>query len=139
MRYLLDTSVVSEIRRPRAASQVVAWIRSVPPTNVFISSLVVGEVRTGIERLRARDPAQAAVLQDWLEELRRTFADRTVDIDIDIAEDWGRLNASQPISIIDGLMAATARVRGMVLVSRNVAHVARPGVRVLNPWETPPA
>ena len=139
MRYLLDTNVVSEIRRPRAAPQVVAWVRSVPSTDVFISVLVLGEVRTGIERLRKRDPAQAAVYHDWLKDLRGTFAERTIQVDGEIAEDWGRMNAADPMPIVDGLMAATAKVHGMVLVTRNVAHVARPGIRVLNPWEPPPA
>jgi predicted nucleic acid-binding protein len=135
MRYLLDTNVVSEVRRPRAEPQVVAWIRSVPQTHVFISALVLGEVRAGIERLRVRDPHQATILEDWLEDLREGFDDRTIHVDGEIAEAWGRLNAEQPIPIVDGLMAATAQVRGMVLVTRNVAHVTRRGVRVLNPWE----
>ena len=139
MRYLLDTNVVSELRRPRAAPQVTAWARSVPPGHTFISVLVLGEVRAGIERLRARDPAQAAVYREWLAELRRAFAARTILVDDAIAEDWGSLHASDPIPTVDGLMAATARVRDMVLVTRNVAHVDRPGVRVLNPWEPPPA
>ena len=138
MRYLLDTNVVSEMRRRRAEPQVVAWIRSVPQTHVFISALVLGEVRAGIERLRVRDLRQATVLEDWLEDLRESFDDRTIHVDGEIAEAWGCLNAEQPIPIIDGLMAATAKVRGMVLVTRNVAHVDRPGVRVLNPWEPPP-
>jgi predicted nucleic acid-binding protein len=138
MTYLLDTNVVSELRRPRAAPQVAAWARSVPPGSAFISVLVLGEVRAGIERLRRRDPVQAAVYRDWLEELRQTFAHRTIQVDEEIAEDWGSLNATDPIATVDGLMAATARVRGMILVTRNVAHVARPGVRVLNPWEPPP-
>jgi predicted nucleic acid-binding protein len=139
VKYLLDTNVVSELRRPRAAPQVAAWARSVPHGNVFISVLVLGDVRAGIERLRTRDPAQAAVYHDWLEDLRGTFAKRTIPVDAEISEDWGLLNARDPIATVDGLMAATARVRGMVLVTRNVAHVARPGVRVLNPWEPPPA
>ena len=139
MRYLVDTNVVSEVRRrSRAEPQVVAWMRSVPHTHVFISALVLGEVRAGIERLRPRDPLQAAALEDWLVDLRKTFDHRTIHIDGEIAEAWGRLHAEQPISIVDGLMAATARVRGMVFVTRNAAHVDRPGVRVLNPWEPQP-
>jgi predicted nucleic acid-binding protein len=139
MTYLLDTNVVSELRRPRAAPQVAAWARSVAPGSTFISVLVLGEVRAGVERLRRRDPVQAAVYHDWLEDLRRTFASRTIPVDHKIAEEWGSLNATSPIAAVDGLMAATARMRGMILVTRNVAHVDRPGIRVLNPWEPPPA
>ena len=138
MRYLLDTNVVSEIRRPRPAPQVVAWARSVPPENVFLSVLVLGEIRTGIERLRRRDPAQADVYHAWLEDLRRTFVERTLDVDGEIAEDWGRMNAAGPIAIVHGLMAATAKVHGMVFVTRNIAHVARTGARVLDPWDPQP-
>jgi predicted nucleic acid-binding protein len=100
---------------------------------------VLGEVRRGVQRLRARDPAQAAVLERWLHGLYDGFAQRIIPIDVDIAEEWGRIGAASPIAPEDGLIAATAKVRELVLVTRNVSHVARAGVRVLNPWEPPPA
>ncbi|MEA2220544.1 MAG: toxin FitB [Solirubrobacteraceae bacterium] len=78
------------------------------------------------------------MFETWLAQLESTFGEQIVSVDGEIAEDWGRLNAADPIPIVDGLMAATARVRGMTFVTRNVARVARPGVRVLNPWEQPP-
>jgi toxin FitB len=99
---------------------------------------VLGEVRRGVERLRGRDPAQASILERWLHGLYDGFAERIIPIDAEIAEEWGRIGAASPIPPEDGLMAATARVRGLVLVTRNVSHVARPGVRVLDPWEPPP-
>ena len=139
MSYLLDTNVVSEIRRSRASAEVMAWYGGTPDDAMSISVLVLGEVRRGIERLRSRDPAQAATLERWLHALHDAFADRIIPIDGEIAEEWGRLGAASPIPPEDGLMAATAKVRGLILVTRNVAHVARPGVRVLNPWEPPPA
>jgi predicted nucleic acid-binding protein len=138
LTFLLDTNVVSEIRRRNASAAVVAWYETTSDHELFVSAMVLGEVRTGIERLRRRDPAQAATLERWLHGLYDAFADRIIPIDGAIAEDWGSLNAADPMPLVDGLMAATARVRRMVLVTRNVAHVARPGVRVLNPWEPPP-
>lgn len=138
MRYLLDTNVVSEIRRRNASPHVLAWYESADSSDLFASVLMLGEVRRGIERLRRRDPSQAASLERWLHDLYASFADRIVHIDSEIAEEWGRIGADSPIPPEDGLMAATAKVRGMTLVTRNVAHVDRPGIRVLNPWEPPP-
>ncbi len=104
---------------------------------LYLSVIVLGEVRRGVERLRGRDPKQATILERWLIELYGGFANRIIPVDGEIAEEWGRLGAAAPIPQEDGLMAATAKVRGLVLVTRNVFHVDRPGVRVLNPWEPP--
>jgi predicted nucleic acid-binding protein len=101
--------------------------------------MVLGEVRRGIERLRGRNPVQAAIVERWLHQLYQAFADRIIAVDREIAEEWGRIGAGSPIPPEDGLMAATAKVHGMVLVTRNVEHVARPGVHVFSPWEPPPA
>ena len=135
MSYLLDTNVVSEARRRGGDPRVVAWLRAVPAEELFLSVLVVGEIRRGIERLRPRDPAQSEEFERWLDELRHRFADRIVPIDTAIAEEWGRINAAGPVPVEDGLMAASAKVRGMVFVTRNVADVAGTGTRVFNPWE----
>jgi len=137
--YLVDTNVVSEVRRPRAERQVMDWWDAVPSSDLFLSVLVVGEIRVGIERLRDRDPRQSAVLEDWLNGLRRDFRDRVIAVDTEIADVWGRMNAAKAGSIIDGLMAATAIVHGLVFVTRNVTHVAHTGVRLLDPWDAPPA
>lgn len=135
MTYLLDTNVVSEVRRRGGAPHVAAWLGSVRGDELFISVLVLGEIRRGIERLRGRDPAHAGVFERWLDELRRRFDDRIVTVDAAVAEEWGRITAAGPVPVEDGLMVATANVHGMVFVTRNVAHVARTGVRLLNPWE----
>ena len=135
MSFLLDTNILSEARKPAGNPNVRAWIGSVSGTDLYLSVLVIGEIRQGIERLRRRDPAQAAVYESWLTTLRRDYADRIVPITADIAEQWGRFNVPDSISTIDGLLAATAQVMGMTLVTRNTADVARSGVRVLNPFE----
>jgi len=133
VRYLLDTNVVSESRRRGGDPAVVAWLDSVRPEDLFVSALVLGEIRRGIERLRPRDPQQAGILERWLIELRERFGDRIVSIDGEIAEAWGVITAAGSVPVEDGLMAATAKVRGMVFVTRNVGGVASTGVSVLNP------
>ena len=135
MSFLLDTNVVSEARRPRGDADVKAWLASVPASDLYLSVLVVGEVRLGIERLRRHDPAQAAVYDAWLAGLRRDYGDRLLPITAEVAEEWGRMNVPDPIPTIDGLMAATAKVRGLTFVTRNTADLIRTGVPLLNPFE----
>ncbi len=134
MSFLLDTNVLSEMRKPAGDANVRAWLASVRGTDLYLSVLVVGEIRQGIERLRRRDPAQAAVYEAWLAALRRDYADRILPVTADIAEAWGRLNVPDSVPVIDGLLAATAQVWAFTLVTRNTADLARTGVRLLNPF-----
>jgi toxin FitB len=134
MTFLLDTNVISEVRKLRPDPQVMAWLDTVSSAEIFISVLTIGEIRCGIERLRRKDPAQAAALEDWLAGLRTTYVDRIVGVDARIAEDWGRLNVPDPVPVIDGLVAATAKCRGWTLVTRNTADLSRCDVRLLNPF-----
>lgn len=135
MSFLLDTNVLSEIRKSNADANVQKWFRSVHDSELYISVLVVGEIRQGVERLRRRDPGRAAVYESWLVGLQRRYRDRVVPISSEIAEEWGRLNVPDPLGVIDGLMAATAKVGGLTLVTRNTADVARTGVALLDPFE----
>ncbi|HEX6709730.1 MAG TPA: type II toxin-antitoxin system VapC family toxin [Rubrobacter sp.] len=137
MSFLLDTNVVSEPRKGRRAdANVMRWFSSVGTEELYISVLVIGEIRQGIEGLRRRDPLQASHLESWLVGLRRGYADRILPVDLDAAEEWGRMNVPDPISTRDGLMAATAKVRNMTFVTRNTFDVARTGVRLLNPFDS---
>lgn len=138
MAFLLDTNVVSEVRRAAADSNMRAWLESVPDAELYLSVLVIGEVRQGIERLRRRDPAQVAVFEAWLSTLLHDYGDRIVPVTAEVAEEWGRLNVPDPLPVVDGLMAATAKVRGWTLVTRNVSDLARTGVRLLNPFDPRP-
>ena len=135
MRFVLDTNVLSEARKgSRANAGVMRWLSSVMPEDLYISVLAIGEIRQGIEGLRRRDPIQASHLESWLAGLRRNYADRVLPVDLEAAEEWGRMNVPDPISTRDALMAATAKVRGMTFVTRNTADVERTGTELLNPF-----
>lgn len=134
MKYLLDTNVLSETRRPRGDEGVKRWVSSTPAADLYLSVLVVGEVRRGIERLKRRDPDQAEVYEAWLGTVVRDYADRILPVDAEAADEWGRMSVPDPVPIVDGLMAATAKVRGMTFVTRNTADVERIGVALLDPF-----
>ncbi len=136
MSLLLDTNVVSELRKHgRMHARVGAWFETVDDADVHLSVLVVGELRRGIERIRTRDVKQAASLERWLQRLTREHSDRILPVDRRVADEWGKLSAVRAGSPIDLLMAATARVHELVLVTRNVRHVAWTGVVCMNPFE----
>ncbi|HEX6351861.1 type II toxin-antitoxin system VapC family toxin [Actinophytocola sp.] len=134
MSFLLDTNIVSEIRRKKPNAGVAAWFESVRPSELFLSALVVGEIRQGIERLVSRAPGRAEVLEKWLGQLVTTYSDRVVPVTVEVAEVWGRLNAKGPLPVVDGLLAATALAHGWTLVTRNVRDIAPTGVRYLDPF-----
>lgn len=137
MSFLLDTNVVSEIRRSRDR-QVRAWAEEVEDVDLHLSVMTLGEIRKGIELLRGRDPAQAEVFAGWLDELYTRFADRIVPIDARVADEWGLLNATVPRNTVDSLIAASARVHGLTVVTRNTSDFEGCGVPLLNPWEYRP-
>lgn len=102
--------------------------------DLCLSVLTLGEVRRGIERLRQRDEPQTKVFESWLAEIETVFADRVVSIDAPVAEAWGRLNAATPLPTVDGLLAATALVHGLTVVTRDTTPFERVGVPWLDPW-----
>ena len=135
MSYLVDTNVISELRKgSRCDQSVAAWWATVAEGEIFLSVLTIGEIRKGIESIRRRDTPSAIVLETWLAGVVADHGDRILPIDLDVTQEWGRLNVPDPLPVIDGLLAATAKVRGLTLVTRNVPDIARTGVRTLNPW-----
>jgi toxin FitB len=137
MTYLLDTSVVCELRKRQPDPHVLAWYGGIASAELFISVLTIGEIRLGIERLRRKDATQADLLEQWLRGLQVTYADHIVDVDTGIADQWGRLNVPDPLPVINSLLAASARTREWTLVTRNTADLARCGVPVINPFDPP--
>jgi predicted nucleic acid-binding protein len=135
LTFLLDTHVVSEIRKTTGDPNVMRWYSDVPATELHLSVLVIGEVAQGIERLRRRgDARQADVFDDWLMGLKNEFGDRLLAVTTAIAERWGQLNATKPLPPIDGLMAATAIEHDLILVTRDTEVLFGVGVRLLDPW-----
>jgi hypothetical protein len=137
MTYLLDTNIISELRKRRPNAHVLGWYETVTSEEIFISALTIGEIRLGIERLRRKDSTQADLLEQWLRGLHATYRDHIISVDTDVADEWGRLNVPDPLPVIDGLLAASAKIRGWTLVTRNTADLARSGVLLLNPFDPP--
>ena len=136
MKFLLDTNVIAELRKgSRANTNVRAWFAALDPEAILLSVVTVGEIRRGIESVRRRDPAAARALERWLRRVLTDHSDRILAVDLSVAEEWGRLNVPDPMPVIDGLLAATARVHGLTLATRNVKDVARSGAEVVNPFE----
>lgn len=135
MAYLLDTNVVSELRKGgRCDAALRTWFASVTDDDVYLSVLVIGEIERGIERIRQRDPKSATRLRRWLSGLSTQFDDRILPITLPIARAWGKMGPSRPTPTVDGLLAATAQVHGLVLATCNVADVEHLDVECLNPF-----
>jgi toxin FitB len=136
VNYLIDTNIIFELRKgARCDGNVARWYRGVEDSNLYLSVLVLGEIRKGVERTRSRDAAQARALENWLTAVGKAFADRILPVDSAAADEWGRMNASRPLPVIDSLLAATAKAHGMTLVTRNLRDIEGIGVRILNPFE----
>lgn len=134
MSYLLDTNIVSELRKGRKCDANVArWFQSVAEQDLFLSVLVVGEIRKGIELLRARDELRASQFDEWLDTLVVQFGTRILPVDSAVGEEWGRLSAIRSLPVVDGLLAATARVYNLTFVTRD-ADVRDLDVSLLNPF-----
>lgn len=135
MSYLVDTNVLSELRRREPDANVVRWVEGRPATTLFLSVLTLGELRKGIEALS--EGARKRQLLDWLEvELPGFFAGRVLPVDARVADRWGHLaaQAGRPLPAIDSLLAATALTHGLTLVTRNLRDFQYPGLAVIDPW-----
>ena len=135
MKFLLDTNVISEIRkRDRTHPNVARWVARTPVKDIGTSVVVLAEIRRGIELKRRSDSRQAEFLDRWFAQMRTRLGDRVLPIDEPIAEAWAILSVPDPLPLIDGLLAATAKVHGLTLVTRNVGDIARTGVPALDPF-----
>jgi predicted nucleic acid-binding protein len=133
--WLVDTNIISEVRKgPRCHPDVAAWWTAVEDRDLFVSALTLGEIRRGVEGVRHRDPTKASALERWLRDVSDAFGPRILAVDSAVADAWGRMSAARSVPVIDALLAATAQVHDLVLVTRNTADVAGLGVRTLNPF-----
>lgn len=136
--FLLDTNVLSELRKGnRCEAEVRSWVESTTADELFVSVLVLGEIRQGVERIRMRDQNQARTLERWLKSIPTEFADRILPVDERVADQWGRLGLRQPVPTLDAFLAATALVHDLTVVSRDEDGFRNTGARVINPFSKP--
>jgi hypothetical protein len=139
--YLLDTNVISELRKAKSKKcnkNVIAWAKGVVASNLFLSVITILEIETGIMLVERRDPKQGALLRSWLNaHVLTAFSDRILNMDLAVAQRCAKLHIPNPRSDRDAIIAATALVHGMVVVTRNVDDFEQTGVEILNPWERP--
>ncbi|HLF13173.1 MAG TPA: type II toxin-antitoxin system VapC family toxin [Gammaproteobacteria bacterium] len=135
MSFLIDTNIISEVRKgSRCDPRVARWYASIGDADLYLSVLVLGEIRKGIELARARNPAQAEALDAWLARVDEVFGDRVLPVDRAVSSEWGQMSAMRPLPVIDGLLAATAKANRLTLVTRNDADVQGLGAKTLNPF-----
>ena len=135
MKYLLDTNIISEIRKSQPNPHVAAWLKTIPVNQRYLSVIVMGEIRRGVEKQRVRDNAYAMRLEAWLEMLTVEYKNRILPFDLKSANQWGLLPMSNPAHALDLQMAATALVNGCTMVTRNVTHFTGIVPQIINPFE----
>ena len=133
-RYLLDTNVISESRKRAPDPRVLRWLNSIDQSGLFISVLTLGELRKGVRARHRSDPDTAARIGAWVDDLESRFASRILPIDAVIASRWGELSAERARPVIDTLIAATAQIHDLVLVTHNTSDMRGIAVRILDPW-----
>ncbi len=133
--YLLDTNVISELRKTRADKNVVAWAESVTASSLFLSVITILEIETGVLSIERRDPIQGKLLRSWFDtHVLPAFENRIIVIDTAIAQACAKLHVPDPRSDRDVFIAATALVHGMTVVTRNIKDFQQTGVKLLDPW-----
>jgi predicted nucleic acid-binding protein len=133
-RYLLDTNIVSEVRKPRPHGAVLAWIESQQEQQLFVSAVTLGELQSGIERLRQRDIDKANEIESWLDQVEDSY--QVLPMDGRCFREWARLMHDKPDQLLeDGMIAATARLNGLIVATRNERDFREFDVRIINPFK----
>lgn len=134
MSYLLDTNVISEFSKRRPNPAITGFVTSLPPDETWLSVMSLGEIRRGVEIELARNPASAELIRQWLMATEEQFVDRLLPVTGEIAHRWGEISADRTRPVVDTLLAATALVHDLIVVTRNERDFANLGVRLINPW-----
>ena len=137
--YLIDTVVLSELRKPQRDARLTAWVARQRTTDLFVSVITIGEIERGISRQRATDPDFAAALAAWLDRVLALYGERVVPFDLQIARRWGQLSAVLGNDSADLMISATALEHGLTVVTRNVSDFEPTGVATLNPFDSRPS
>ncbi len=132
--YLLDTNVISELRHPLRRKNVEQLIRKQPAHTLYLSVLTVGELQRGLSKLKRKEGVRSAKLAWWIDDIISSFGDRILPVDLRISTTWAGISAARTLPAIDALLAATAIVHGLTLVTRNTRDVEDTGASLLNPW-----
>jgi predicted nucleic acid-binding protein len=134
-RYLLDTNVVSELRKPRPHGAVVAWVNDQQEEQLFLSAVTLGELQAGIERTRRQDPVKASEIELWADQVAASF--QILPMDAMCFREWGRILDRKPDELFeDAMIGATARVHDLIVATRNEADFKRLDVRIFNPFKS---
>jgi predicted nucleic acid-binding protein len=136
MKYLLDTNVLSELRKgTKAHLSVRKWWAQTDGMDICVSVMALGEVRQGVERLRNRNPEKAREIERWLLTIPKTMGTRMLGVNHQVADAWGRMGVRRTLPLVDSLLAATAIAHDLTLVTRNIKDIKDTGVRYLNPFQ----
>jgi toxin FitB len=133
-RYLLDTNVVSELRKPKPHGAVLAWLKELQESQIYLSAVTIGEMQAGVEQTRAHDPNKAAEIESWIDQLEQSY--RVLPMDSLCFREWARLmNRRSDDLLEDATIAATARIHELTVATRNERDFASLGVRIFNPFK----
>jgi predicted nucleic acid-binding protein len=135
MRYLLDTNIISELRKKNPNEGVIKWITETHPSQLYVSCISIGELRAGALKKLKQDKVAGEGLLKWVLNLTREYAEQILTIDLETCEEWADLLVIDSTNAIDGIIAAQAKEENMTLVTRNVKHFEMFGIRLLNPFE----
>jgi len=135
MKYLLDTNIISELRKVRPNQQVVDWLKNTEQQHLYLSCITIGEIKTGILKKQLQDKVVSASLLKWLNIIIDDYAEHILNIDLDVCEQWAELLIKDSTNAVDALLAAQAINMNMVLVTRNIKHFVKFNVKLLNPFE----
>jgi predicted nucleic acid-binding protein len=134
-RYLLDTNVVSELRKAKPHGAVISWFRALSDGDIFVSAVTIGELQAGVERARRNDAIKAVEIEAWVDQIAEDY--QVLPMDTKSFREWGRLSNGVPEHLLEDLMiAAAARVHDLIVATRNVRHFKQLGVRLFNPFES---